>query len=83
MATRPLVFSSGPGLLRCLRRGVGVALLPLRVVREDLAAGGLARLHWPPAPAETMLHMITHAEKWRSPLLERFLSMAREAILRG
>lgn len=66
---------------RCLRRGVGIALCPVRTVADDLAAGRLVRLDWPHAPEETMILMLTHSEKWRSPLLERFMAMAGEAIM--
>ncbi|BBD09995.1 lysR family transcriptional regulator [Desulfovibrio ferrophilus] len=61
-------------------RGVGIALCPERVVADDIARGRLKRLNWPHAPAETMILMITHVEKWRSPLLEDFMDMAREGI---
>lgn len=47
---------------------------------DDIARGRLKRLNWPHAPAETMILMITHVEKWRSPLLEDFMDMAREGI---
>lgn len=77
------MFSSGKGLRNCLRRGVGMALYPERVVRRDIEAGRLARVGWPHAPQETMVMMVTHDDKWRTPLLERFMELARESILAG
>jgi len=59
---------------------LGIALCPERVVAADLKAGRLKRLDWAQAPTETMVLMITHVEKWRSPLLEDFMIMAREGI---
>jgi len=68
-------------MLRCLRRGHGLALLPRRVVADDLAAGRLAPVGWAHAPKETMVLMITHQGRWRSPLLREFMDLARESIL--
>ena len=62
---------------------MGIALCPERSVAADLAAGRLVRVGWPHAPAETMILMLTHADKWRSPLLQAFMDLAREAILPG
>lgn len=81
--TRGVVFSSGRSQRNCLLRGLGIALLPDRVVQDDLRRSQLMRLHWDKAPEEAMLLTITHAEKWRSPLLREFMTMAREGIIGG
>lgn len=81
--TRSLVFSSGKGQRNCLRRGMGIALCPERVLERDFKSGKLVRLEWPPAPAETMIMMITHVDKWCSLPLERFMELAEEAVLQG
>ncbi len=80
MTARTLVFSSGTGQRQCLLRGLGLALLPRRAVREDVAAGRLVELDWPPAPAETMLLMISQAERWHSPLMRAFMALAHEMV---
>jgi len=66
-----------------LKRGIGVAFCPLAAVRDDLAAGRLVRLHWPPGPDATTVFMIRHADKWCSPTVRRFMDLALEMVRPG
>jgi hypothetical protein len=45
-----------------------------------VAAGDLVKLKWGDPQNETPVIMIWHAEKWRSPLLKRFMALCEEII---
>ena len=49
-------------------------------MRGQLADGSLIRLHWEPAPQETTIFMIRHADKWCSPVVRGFMEIAEEVI---
>ncbi len=62
---------------------MGIALCPERVLARDFAQENLVRLEWAAAPAETMIMMITHEDKWCSPPLEHFMALAEQAVMFG
>ena len=76
---RILRFSSVRGLLACLKRGLGFTVCPAVSVEEDLNAGRLFQLAGD-GNEEVSLIMIWHAEKWRSPLLTRFMKVSEEVM---
>ncbi len=57
-----LDLNSIAGIVRCLRVGIGVALLPERVVAEEIAAGRLVRLRWH-EPLEENLFFFRHRDR--------------------
>lgn len=61
-------LNSVSAVVRCVRAGVGVALLPERTVARELAEGRLARLRWH-EPLTACLYFVRHREK---PLVGAF-----------
>lgn len=49
-------------------------------MRGGVEAGSLALLDWDPLPEETTVFMIRHADKWCSPIVSRFIEMARHEM---
>ncbi len=80
VAPRILVFSNSKGLRHCLYKGVGLSLCPEVAVRDEIERGALVRLPWEEDGLETSVLMIWHADKWCSPLLTRFMELAREIM---
>jgi len=64
----------------CLKMGVGITLCPEISVRNEMDAGEFVRLDWGMTDTETSMIMISHAQKWRSPLLDQFINLAEEEM---
>ena len=64
----------------CLKKNIGYSICPEISVRRELSDGSLRKLNWVGDPMETSVIMIWHAEKWRSPLLKRFMGLSKEMI---
>jgi hypothetical protein len=50
------------------------------LVEKELAEGSLSAIEWGGGHLETSVIMIWHAEKWCSPLLNRFRRLAKNMI---
>ena len=72
---RALEFSSGNSLRGCLARGLGLTYCPRVSITKELEDGLLRILDW--QPTTTSVIMIRHADKWCSPLLQRFMEITR------
>lgn len=78
-------------LRACLRRGIGLTLCPEVSIAADLAEGRLTALPWTgfepgnqePTHPEAAALMIWHADRWRSPLLARFMDICTEVMREG
>lgn len=75
-----LEFSSINSMKACMKMGVGITLCPEISIRNELQTGEFARLDWDLTDTETSVLMITHSQKWQSPLLEHFLYISIEII---
>ncbi len=75
---RAIEFSSGNSLRGCLQRGIGLSFCPRISITREMRAGSLEVLDWP--ETFTSVIMIRHADKWCSPLLTRFMEIARARI---
>ena len=73
-------FSCCVSLRRSLERGVGFTVCPRVSVQDAFDSGSLVPLAWDAEGLEAGIFMIRHREKWCSPLLERFMALAREVI---
>lgn len=62
----------------CVARGIGVAMVPSLAVGAE--AAGLVVLPWSREPLETAVLMIWHRDKWLSPTVKDFMSIARQVI---
>lgn len=56
--------------------GIGIALLPEIVIREEIKEGRIAKLRWEER-METGVLMIYHRDKYRSPATEMFMESVR------
>lgn len=71
-----LEFSSVEAIKQCAISGVGVALLPEITVRNEVAEGKLAVLHWTPIRLSTQLAWNKH--RWMSSAMQAFMRIIRE-----
>ena len=67
---------------QCVMRGIGVTIMPEIAVQREVHEKALAVLPWEDGPLETAILMIWHRNKWRSPTLQVFMDMCREAVCR-
>ena len=65
---------------RCAIKGIGVAMIPLMAIRQELALNQLRILPWPEETLETAVLMIWHRAKWISPALQDFMNTARNVM---
>lgn len=63
-----------------MKLGVGVTLCPEVCVQNEIKTGEFVKLVWDMSATETSVIMITHAQKWRSPLLDQFINIAKEEM---
>lgn len=61
-------------------RGVGYTICPEVSVTRELSDKSLVRLNWHGDPEEVSLIMIWHVDKWCSPLLSLFMTLAEETM---
>lgn len=81
VATGPVLeFSSTGAIKECVAIGLGVSILPQIVVEQDLAVGRLVALPWRGPKLDVKAQMLYHREKWLSPPLQAFISLAKEMI---
>ncbi|WP_449241556.1 substrate-binding domain-containing protein [Desulfoscipio gibsoniae] len=76
----PVVFlelNSIEAIKQCVLKGVGVAMLPMMTVKQEIAEKKLAILPWPQEKLETAVLMIRHRGKWLSPALQYFMDTVR------
>ncbi|MGH3146757.1 MAG: LysR family transcriptional regulator substrate-binding protein, partial [Rubrobacter sp.] len=72
-------FQSIEAVKQCVAAGMGVSVLPSVAVDAELGDGKLAALRWD-ASFEVITQMVWHKERWKSPALGAFLSVAREVF---
>lgn len=77
--TAKLEFNSVEAIKHCVMAGVGITLLPEIAVGRDIDRGRLTPLLWEAGEMETALLMIRYKERWLSPTLKAFISMAKDA----
>ena len=67
-------------MLNLIKRGMGITICPEAAVAKELADTRLVRLPWDLGGMQASVLMIWHAEKWCSPVLGRFMEIAREVF---
>ncbi|MBW4080499.1 LysR family transcriptional regulator [Paenibacillus sp. S150] len=73
-----LEFWSIEAIKQCVMAGLGISFLPLITVRNELAEGKLARLHWNDDSQRVATQIAYHNKKWKSPALAEFLSTVQK-----
>lgn len=61
---------------------VGLTILPLVAVKDELAAGRLTVLRFGGAELETNAYLIYHKEKWLSHAIRNFIKLVQERLLK-
>ncbi|WP_223067243.1 LysR family transcriptional regulator [Paenibacillus caui] len=72
-----LEFWSIEAIKQCVMAGLGISLLPLVTVQNELRDGKLAKLAWDDTPQRIATQIAYHAKKWKSPALDEFLLITR------
>lgn len=76
----PAVFmelNSIEAIKQCVIQGVGVAMIPLMAIRQEVTEKKLSVLAWPQEELKTGILMIWHKDKWLSPAVQSFMDMVR------
>lgn len=76
-----LEFNSIEAMKQCIMARMGFSCLPRVTIEKELADGRLVQLPWPDATNPNPYLPVTmtrHRDRWVSPTLNAFLSMARE-----
>jgi DNA-binding transcriptional LysR family regulator len=71
-----LEFASVEALKQCAVARMGVAVLPEFVVANELEQGTLVVLPWPQTRMHVYTQLIRHRDKWLSPAMDAFCTMA-------
>ncbi|MFF2377751.1 LysR family transcriptional regulator [Streptomyces xiamenensis] len=71
-------FGSVDATRACVAAGLGLTLLPLATVREQLRHGHLVRLAGPPLP-DVPVQLARHPRRWTSPAADAFAGLLRAA----
>lgn len=64
----------------CTACGLGIAVLPRIAVQDDLDRGRLVELNWPELNFDVKTQLIYHQDKWVSPALRAFLTLAEHLV---
>ncbi|QEE28849.1 LysR family transcriptional regulator [Terriglobus albidus] len=75
-----LEFASVEALKQCALARMGVAVLPEVVVADELEKGNLVALPWPEKRLAVYTQVVRHRDKWFSPVMQAFWSMALEML---
>jgi DNA-binding transcriptional LysR family regulator len=73
-------LNSIEAIKRCVFSGIGVAMLPMMAIKEEIASKALVALPWPEEQLETAILMIWHKNKWLSPILQAFMDTVRQTV---
>jgi len=69
-------FASVEAIKQCALAGMGVAILPEIVVKDELNRGALVALRWPNERMYVYTQLVRHKDKWYSPVMQAFWNMA-------
>ena len=69
-------FDSAEALKATLKQGVGIAMLPLYTVEEDLRSGVLRRIRQKDKPLLMRIHLLTRGSSYVPPALMEFIATA-------
>jgi DNA-binding transcriptional LysR family regulator len=73
-------LNSVEAIKRCVLYGIGVAMIPVMAIKQEIKQKRLTVLPWPQEKLKTGILMIWHKDKWISPALESFMNMVREVL---
>ncbi|MFM9281015.1 LysR family transcriptional regulator [Paenibacillus jiagnxiensis] len=68
-----LEFWNIEAIKQCVMTGLGLSLLPLVTVQNELKEGKLLRLNWDDSLQRVSTQVVYHTKKWQSPALSELL----------
>ncbi len=77
----PMEFHSVEAIKQCAMAGLGYTFLPEIAVKKEIEQGRLVALNWAGRDFEVVTQLVWHKDKWLSPTLQAFMSVARELLL--
>lgn len=75
-----LEFASVGAIKKCVMIGLGVSIMPLIAVEQELTTGQLATFEWNGPKLNVNTQLIYHKEKWLSPALRAFIDLATQRL---
>lgn len=79
-STTMMEFNNIETIKRCVKKGIGISLLPEIVVKDELEKKEMAALPVPDENLEIALLMIWYKNKWISPTVQVFMDTVKEVI---
>lgn len=73
-------INSLEAIKQCVFLGIGVAMLPMMAIRQDVERNAINILPWSGEHLETAILMLWHKNKWLSPILKAFMHAMRQAL---
>jgi len=74
-------LNSIEAIKQCVIKEIGVTMIPLISVAEEISKNKLTILPWPEDNLETGILMIWHKDKWLSPTLQAFMDTVKEVMI--
>ena len=73
-------LNSIEAIKQCVSKGIGVTMIPMMSVTQEIEQKRLKILPWPEEKLETGILMIRHKDKWLSPTLQAFMDTVKEVL---
>lgn len=71
-----------PTIKQMVMNGLGLTVLPIAAVKEELSAGVLVQLPWQGVTLDTNAYLLYHKDKWLSHGIQAFIRLVRERLLK-
>lgn len=78
-----VMINSAQSLRRAVVAGVGIAMLPAALIRENIQVGRLVRLLPDYQIPSRPLHVVFHGDRYRSPKLRSFVALLSQTLGRA
>lgn len=75
-----LEYGSVEAIKKCVISGLGITVLPLIAVRDELTRNELVNLHWRGPDFNIKTQMLYHKNKWLSPSMLALIDLTRELL---
>jgi DNA-binding transcriptional LysR family regulator len=73
-------LNSIEAIKQCVIKGIGVTMIPMMSVAQEISQKKLIILPWSEEKLETGILMIWHKDKWLSPTLQVFMDTVKEVM---
>jgi DNA-binding transcriptional LysR family regulator len=73
-------LNSIEAIKHCVIKGIGVTMIPMMAVAQEISQNKLTVLRWSEEKLETGILMIWHKDKWLSPTLLAFMDTVKEVM---